>query len=339
MAHPRRPSTSLRVRVAAFAAIAAVCVGGGGAYVAIAALGGEGTTSDARVAAVRIGAAAPASLEGRRVLVRALDREDPGLNGRVTIARLGGGPPRVTTLECQRIDMSAARGICLTLAPGALDYSAVVFDKRFRPVHSLGIEGLPSRARVSPDGRLGAVTSFVTGHSYAQPGAFSTSTQLLDLRRGRWMANLEDFEVIQRGRRIDSPDFNFWGVTFIRSGEGFYATLSTGEHRYLVRGDISKRQVEILRDRVECPSLSPRGDRIAYKRTLGDGRWRLHVLDLRSGEDRPLAETRSIDDQVEWLDNRYVLYGDGRDVFVTDADGRRQPHRVLANAASPAALE
>lgn len=331
-------STSLRTRVIAFAAVAAVCILGGGAYVTIAALGSDGATSDARVAAVRIGDAAPPSVHGRRVVVRALDPEDPGLNGRVTIARLGGGTPRVTTLECQRVHLAAGRGICLTLAPAALDYSAVVFDKSFRPVHSLGLDGLPSRARVSPDGRLGAVTSFVTGHSYAQPGAFSTSTQLLDLRGGRWIANLEDFDVIQLGRRIDSPDLNFWGVTFMRGGDGFYATLSTGEHRYLVRGDISKRQVVILRDRVECPSLSPHGDRIAFKRTLGGGRWRLHVLDLRSGRDRALAETRSIDDQVEWLNNRLVLYGDGRDVYVADADGRQQPHRLLANAASPATV-
>jgi Tol biopolymer transport system component len=339
MPHLQSSSTSLRTRVIAFAAIAAACILGGAGYVAIAALSGDAVTTEAHVAAVRTGAAAPPSLQGRRVLVRAVDQEEPGLNGRVTAARLGGGVPRVTALECQRVDMAAGRGICLTLTPAALDYSAVVFDESFRPVHSVGIDGLPSRARVSPDGRLGAVTSFVTGHSYAQAGAFSTSTQLLDLRRGRWIGNLEDFEVMHRGRRIESPDFNFWGVTFKRGGDVFYATLSTGEHRYLVRGDISERRVEVLRDRVECPSLSPNGHRIAYKRTLGGGRWRLHVLDLRSGEERALAETRSIDDQVEWLDNRFVLYGDGRDVFVTAADGRRKPDRVLANAASPAALE
>jgi WD40-like Beta Propeller Repeat len=338
MDQAKSSSSSMRVRMVAFAVIAAACVLSGGAYVAIAALGGEGATSDARVATVRSGAAVPPSVQGRRVLVRALDREDPGLNGRVTVARLGGGAPRVTTLECQTVYMAGGRGICLTLAPAALDYSAVVFDKSFRPTESLGIDGLPSRARVSPDGRLGAVTSFVTGHSYAQSGQFSTSTRLLDLRRGRWIADLEEFEVLRGGRQFESPDFNFWGVTFQRGGDRFYATLSTGEHRYLVHGDVSQREVEILRDRVECPSLSPDGRRIAYKRTLGGGRWRLHVLDLRTGQDRALAEKRSIDDQVEWLDRRFVLYGDDRGVLVAAADGSGRPRRILEQAASPAAL-
>jgi hypothetical protein len=233
--------------------------------------------------------------------------------------------------------MAGGRGICLKLAGSGLDYSAVVFDAEFRELQSLALDGLPSRARVAPDGRLGAVTSFVTGHSYASGGEFSTSTRLLDLRRGRWIANLEEFQVLRGGRRIDAPDFNFWGVTFERGG-GFYATLSTGSHRYLVHGDVKDRRLEVLRDRVECPSLSPDGRRIAYKRTLGDGRWRPHVLDLRTGRDHALSERRSIDDQIEWLDNRHVLYGHGDHVFLAAADGSGRPHRVLARAASPSAL-
>jgi hypothetical protein len=336
---PHGQNSSMRMRMVAFAAIAAVCVLCGGAYVTIAAVGGEGTTSDARVAAARMGSATHPSLHGRRVLVRALDREDPSLNGRVAVASLGGGAPRVTTLECQQVYMAGGRGICLTLEPGAVDYSALLFDRSFRPVHALGIWGLPSRARVSPDGRLGVVTTFVTGDSYAEAGQFSTRTRLIDMRRGRWIADLEEFKVFRGGGPIDSPDFNFWGVTFQRGGDGFYATLSTGDHRYLVHGDVSERRVEILRDRVECPSLSPDGHRIAYKRTLGGGRWRLHVLDLRTGADRALAEKRSIDDQVEWLDRRFVLYGDDRGVLMAAADGTGRPQRILEQAASPAALE
>ena len=162
----------------------------------------------------------------------------------------------------------------------------------------------------------------MTGHSYASSGEFSTNTRLLDLRRGRYIADLEDFTVRNDGERMEAPDFNFWGVTFERDGDSFYATLSTGSHRYLVHGSVRARRVEVLRDQVECPSLSPDGTRIAYKRTLGGGRWRPHVLDLRTGADRPLAESRSIDDQLEWAGNRFVLYGDGQDVYLVAAGQR-----------------
>ena len=51
--------------------------------------------------------------------------------------------------------------------------------------------GVPSRARVSRDGRLAAVTTFVTGHSYATPGQFSTAATLIDVRRGKVIGDLE----------------------------------------------------------------------------------------------------------------------------------------------------
>ena len=62
---------------------------------------------------------------------------------------------------------------------------------------------------------------------------------------------------------------------------------------------------------VECPSLSPDDKEIAFKRRLaGPGvRWRLSVLDLATMKVHPLAETRSVDDQVEWLNGSTVLYG------------------------------
>ena len=48
---------------------------------------------------------------------------------------------------------------------------------------------------MSPDGRFGSVTMFVTGHSYATTGDFSTQTTLIDLERGVRIADLEDFTV------------------------------------------------------------------------------------------------------------------------------------------------
>jgi hypothetical protein len=37
--------------------------------------------------------------------------------------------------------------------------------------------------------------------------------------------------------------------------------------------------------------------------------WRLHLLDLSTMTETPLAETRSVDDQVAWLDDDTIAYG------------------------------
>ena len=48
----------------------------------------------------------------------------------------------------------------------------------------------------------------------------------------------------------------------------------------------------------------------------GRGRflWRLHILDLNTGHEAIVNETRSVDDQAEWLDNDHLLYGLPRNV-------------------------
>ncbi len=82
-------------------------------------------------------------------------------------------------------------------------------------------------------------------------------------------------------------------------------------HTWLVRGDLERRTLESLQDNAECPSLSPDERHVAYKkRDVRDGAtWTLAVLDLRSGIETTLGETRSVDDQVEWLDEHTLLYG------------------------------
>jgi hypothetical protein len=198
--------------------------------------------------------------------------------------------------------------------------------------------GVPSRARVSPDGRLGATTTFVVGHSYNQDG-FSTQTLLIDLRTGKRLANLEDFTILRDGRPFKSVDFNFWGVTFARNSNRFYATLGTGGKTYLVEGNVKAKTGRVLAENVECPSLSPDNSRIAYKKLVGGrGHWRLHVLDLHTMLSTPLAETRIVDDQAEWLDDGRVLYGLGGQTWVVNADGTGRPQLYLRNGLSPAVV-
>jgi Tol biopolymer transport system component len=93
----------------------------------------------------------------------------------------------------------------------------------------------------------------------------------------------------------------------------------------------------VIAEDVECPSLSPDATRLAFKLRKG-GSWRLHVLDLKTGRRTPLAETRSVDDQVEWLDDGRILYGYQGDVWVVPADGKGRPRVYLNDALSPAVV-
>jgi hypothetical protein len=246
--------------------------------------------------------------------------------------------PTFTGLVCERVYFAAGRGLCLRQRHNVLGQSveARIVGADFREVESAQLDGLRSRARVSPRGRYGAATTFVTGHSYQDDG-FSTFTALLDMRSGKVLANLEEFEVTRNGERIKAIDFNFWGVTFNRDERRFYATLSTAGEFYLVEGDVVKRRMRVIADRVECPSLSPDGTRVAFKRRQGN-RFRLHVLDLATRRVTALAESRSVDDQVEWLDNRRILYGLIKDIWVVRADGGGRPRLYVRDALSPAVV-
>ncbi|HEY1360490.1 MAG TPA: hypothetical protein VGF21_19475 [Thermoleophilaceae bacterium] len=324
-------------RTRAFALVAGLCLVAVAAIVVVAALGEHRSSTNAAVGVVGKPATPPRpGVKPGSVLVRAVDKRDPRLNGPATMVPLAGGRPRRAPLSCERIALAADGGICLQLQHSGVDWKAVLFDSRFRVRHKIGLTGVPSRARVSPDGRYGAYTTFVTGDSYAHPGTFSTRTKIVDMHRGTVIADLEQFKAYRGGDRLDAPDVNYWGVTFSGDPGRFYATLATHGKTYLVAGNLRTRRLDTLRENVECPSLSPDGRRIAFKKRVGGpGHWRLHVLDLKTLRDHPLSERRSIDDQVEWLDNRNVLYGDGHDVYEARADGGGSPRRLLARADSP----
>jgi hypothetical protein len=334
----------VRSRNALVILVAALCAVGGAVYVVVAAKSSRSqptaaTLPETQQAPARVAEPA-AGPQPRAVLVRAVDPGRATLEGRVySVDPAGEARPQVKKgPACLRFYEAGGHGLCLTVARSGVEFRALVLDRAGSVRHTLTLSGLPSRARVSPNGRLGAMTTFVTGDSYASPGQFSTRTTLVDLATGRIVADLEKFAVTKDGRAIHNPDLNFWGVTFARDSDEFYATLATGGHQYLVHGRVSDRAAEVVHDNVECPSLSPDGTRLAYKRRDGKPwKWRLHVLDLRTGADLAVSERRPIDDQAEWLDNRRLLYGVGVDVWVARADGSGRPQRFLAHAASPSA--
>jgi Tol biopolymer transport system component len=253
-----------------------------------------------------------------------------------------------TDLKCDRVYYAAGNGLCLLydtsmaakdpLAP--IPVGVTLFGSDFKPRHQFTAEGIPSRTRISPDGKYAAYTVFVTGHGYMDVN-MSTATVILDTATGESLGNLEEFETWKDGQRFQSPEFNFWGVTFAQDSNQFYATLRQGYTTYLVQGDVSARTLTVLRENVECPSLSPDGTRLAFKK-LVENQWRLSVLDLATMTETALAETDAIDDQVEWLDNEHILYQkDDFDapkrvsVFVVPADGSGTPEVFIPNATSP----
>jgi hypothetical protein len=317
-----------------FAAIVALSVAVATGYVVLAA-GGDGDTEG--------GLGAASGVRGEPHVVFQNVKGEPGDRSyaRVALAQVDepGRTRNTTRLLCERIYFAANRGLCLVSRQGALQtgYTVKIVGADLERRHQLRLSGIPSRARISPDGRYGATTAFVTGHSYAEDN-FSTQTVLIDLTLGKVIADLEkDFTIMRDGKRIKEIDFNFWGVTFARESGRFYATLRTGDNTYLLEGDMRSRLARVLHENVECPSISPDNTRLAYKKWLGD-RWRLHVLDLETMEETPLAETRSVDDQVEWLDDDRILYGHSFDTWVLPADGTGTPRKFLPRALSPAVI-
>ncbi|WP_131740052.1 TolB family protein [Actinomadura roseirufa] len=281
--------------------------------------------------------------KGREIVFRSL-RTGPAFGH---IAALPAADPRrervVLPTRCERTAAAPVGGLCLRQTRNPIQlFSATLLDERLRPGKEIPLNGIPSRARVSEDGRYYATTAFVTGHSYLSNG-FSTET-VIGRVGGDLVGNVEKFTFLLNGQRNDNADRNVWGVTFVPGTERFFATIATQDHRYLVEGDIGRRTLTALRDNVECPSLSPDGRRLAYKKRTGLNTdvWRFHVLDLASGVETPLPETRSIDDQAAWLDDGHVMYGvpkggsGGRnaDVWVTPLQGGA-PHVLIPDADSP----
>jgi hypothetical protein len=270
-------------------------------------------------------------------------------NSRIGMASLAdpGGPRYIGALSCERVYVAGTRGLCLSADRGVLTrYYGHVLDESFNVLTRFPLKGTPSRARLSRDGRFGAVTVFVSGDSYAANG-FSTRTTLIETDGARSLGDLEEFTVIRDGRSVRKADFNFWGVTFGPESGVFYATLSTGGEMLLVTGNTSSRELTVVHEGVECPSLSPDGTRIAYKKRSTEGgrlAWRLRVVNLQTKADIAVAETRSVDDQAEWLDNEHLLYGlprdtpvaGGADIWTVPADGTGSPRLTVRQAYSPA---
>jgi len=257
------------------------------------------------------------------------------------------GPRAYFGITCERSSSNRVAGVCLHSERGVVtSYQLLTLDASLRQVSADPLTGTPSRTRLSADGSLVATTTFVSGHSYADT-AFST--ELIIRRNGQSLGNMEEWRATVDGQPLLAASRNFWGGTFATDDDTFYVTGAVGQTTWLMKGSISKHSLVSLRTDAECPALSPDGTRLGYKKRLGNatpGVWRLAVLDLTTNTETLLSETRSVDDQVEWLDNDHILYQvprSGSDATITDiwsvpADGTGTPEVFLPEASSPAVV-
>lgn len=290
------------------------------------------------------------TLESVRARPHVLFLDAGGADRRLWAVPLEDPTQRVATdVVCARFHYQHGTGVALggPNAPGG----AWFLDAALRKTRAVTLRGVPSRARVSADGKHAAMTFFVTGDSY-ESGGFSTRSYIVEpnIPDARPI-DLEDFALVHDGRTVDAPDVNYWGITFTRDPNTFYATVQTGGKRYLVRGDLAARQSVVVHDDIECPSLSPNGTTIAFKRripTQSGFEWRLALLDLATHAVRNLErDQRHVDDQVEWLDDAHLLYAVKRegsskstdtDVWSLATDDLTAPALFLHDASSPAVV-
>jgi hypothetical protein len=271
------------------------------------------------------------TLDGTNSEVAAVPLDDPS------------GPRAYLGPVCDRVDAIAQQLVCSKTNRGvATTFSQLVYDAG-KLTESWALPGIPSRTRFSPSGKLVADTVFVSGHSYMQVG-FSTATEIREVD-GRSLGNIEHWKVYVGGKLFERANRNLWGVTFVDDST-FYATMGSGSTTWLVKGDIASRTMTSVRTNAECPSISPDHTHIAYKKRTGSGRhWSIAVLDLGSGAETVLGETRSVDDQVAWLDDSTLLYGMPRadeagltDIWRIAAVGAGDPQIYIKNAWSPAVV-
>lgn len=266
-------------------------------------------------------------------MVAAVSSEDPA------------GPRVLTGMSCDRVYENAQVVSCLRTNRGVpTTFENDLYTSQEKQLVSLGLPGVPSRTRIS-DGGLVASTSFVTGHSYAA-GSFSTETTI-SRSDGSGFGNLENFTMFVDGEELTATDRNVWGVSFVSDDE-FFVTVASGNKTWLMKGSLSRRTLRSVLENAECPSVSPDGTRVAYKKraaSVGPVHWDIAVLDLKTGKESVIYLRDGFDDQLEWLDDQRLLFGMPRggavgdsDIMVIDARADAEPELLIEHAWSPSVV-
>lgn len=276
------------------------------------------------------------------VFINRVPGDEYGFVGYVNLA----GERFITPLSCDRLDWNRNGGVCLQGGSIGSPGRGLLLDEFLRPVRRFGI-ATPSRAAISPDGGTVSWTGFVTGHDYLAAGEFATTTQLIDVERELGAELQEDFETyISEDETLSSEDQNYWGTTYI-DNQTFYATVGFEGQTNLVFGDVRTGRLDIVHENASCPEVSPNGSTIVAKEQR-DQSFQLVAINAATGERRDLNDARSVDDQVEWVDDNTIVYGlpnpdagttgqPALDIWVLNVNDGSAPRLLLAFADSPAA--
>ena len=255
-----------------------------------------------------------------------------------------------TLLErrCVRVHLAADTGVCVSRDEGTAPLFTTTFFASINPNVEIKSypSALPSRARISPEGTFSAVTAFVSGGSYEDIGSDTTTIVTIDeIDSTRLVRGGNQLEVNADEDKYQVLDAQYWGMSFADEDE-FYITGFYGDEAEVMHGTLTDMTVEPTGWVGSCPSLSPDDATLVFKEMTPNG-FQLVAVDVESQTTWKLGETRSVDDQVEWLDNDTILYalhpegGDTPvdpqfDIWMLDIAEGSEPALFLANADSPA---
>lgn len=298
-----------------------------------------------RLASVEVGV----PVAGDLLVVNRVPGED---YGRLAIVGADGSRTLLDR-RCDRVHVGGPIGACAAPLDGSFGgWETLIFDadEPGFPIRNDYSSPLPSRMRVSPDGSVVSATGFVSGRSYEDVGGDATTiVSVVDVATNT-LTGLVQY-TYEGSLQFAEDRAQYWGPSFADpTGDTFYVTAHFGEGPVIVRGDVaSKTFSEPLFDG-SCPSVSPDGQRLVYKAMRPEGGFDLVVRDLATDETRMLNEARSVDDQVEWLDNDTILYAlhpEGEadeivdpsfDIWKLGLDEDAEPEMFIPAASSPAVV-
>lgn len=288
----------------------------------------------------------PSLARGEVLVVHRVPGDD---YGRLAIRHVD-GTRTLLDRTCMRVHIATEHGVCLAEKGGVVASFTTTFfhaDNLNADVKSYA-SALPSRARISPDGKYSAITAFVTGSSYVDIGAETATIVTIDeIDSNRLLRGATQFTIDSDEARFNNLNPQYWGMTFAADEDEIYITGFFGDMPEVMHGTLSTMTIEPTSWVGSCPSLSPDGKMLVFKEMTADNRFELVVVDRETNTKHKLGETRSVDDQVEWLDNDTILYAlhpeDGDtavqpefDIWMLDIAEGSEPELFLPNADSPA---